>query len=219
MTEKHAVVVGASGGIGQAVVSELAARGWRVTGLSRSANRLDVTDEASVIRAMSRVDAPVHLLFIATGALTSADQDPEKAVKEVTPEAMAGQFAVNAMGPMLVLKHALPLLPKDQPATIAALSARVGSIGDNGIGGWHSYRTSKAALNQLFHGAAIELRRTHKRATVLTLHPGTVETPFTARYAGRTGADRGCEGVLIETCSTDSGATQKYVRLLTSSEI
>ena len=132
-----------------------------------------------------RVDAPVHLLFIATGALTSADQEPEKAVKEVTPEAMAGQFAVNAMGPMLMLKHALPLIPRDQPATIAALSARVGSIGDNGIGGWHSYRTSKAALNQLFHGAAIELRRTHKLATVLTLHPGTVETPFTARYAGR----------------------------------
>ena len=106
-------------------------------------------------------------------------------MREISPEALLGQFRVNALGPMMVLKHALALVPRDQSATIAALSARVGSIGDNGIGGWHSYRTSKAALNQLFHGAAIELKRTHKKATVLTLHPGTVATDFTARYAGR----------------------------------
>ena len=185
MTEKRALIVGASGGIGQAIVSELDGRGWATTGLSRSRDGLDITDETSVARVLGALDGPFHLVFIATGALTSAGLPPEKAVKEVTPEAMAGQFAVNAMGPMLVLKHALPLIPRDAPATIAALSARVGSIGDNGIGGWHSYRTSKAALNQLFHGASIELKRTHKRATVLTLHPGTVETPFTAKYAGR----------------------------------
>lgn len=185
MTEKRALVVGASGGIGSAVVTELNARGWAVTGVSRSSDGLDITDEASVAGAVRRLEGPLHLVFIATGALTSADIPPEKAVKEVTPEVMAGQFATNAMGPMLILKHVLPLIPRDAPATIAALSARVGSIGDNGIGGWHSYRTSKAALNQLFHGASIELKRTHKQATVLTLHPGTVETPFTARYAGR----------------------------------
>ena len=93
---------------------------------------------------------------------------------------------VNALGPMLVLKHALRLLPRDERAVFAAhLSARVGSIGDNQIGGWHSYRASKAALNQLIHGASIELKRTHKQAIAACLHPGTVETPFTAKYAGR----------------------------------
>ena len=92
---------------------------------------------------------------------------------------------VNALGPMLVLKHGLRLLPKDAPAVFAALSARVGSIGDNNIGGWHSYRAAKAALNQLIHGAAIEMKRTHKQVTAVCLHPGTVETPFTAKYAGR----------------------------------
>ncbi len=185
MTTKRALVVGASGGIGAAVSAELSARGWEVVPVSRSEHGLDVADEASVSLTLGRLTGPFHLIFIATGALTSAGQAPEKAVREVTPEALAGQFAVNAMGPMLVLKHALPLIPRDEPASIAALSARVGSIGDNQIGGWHSYRASKAALNQLFHGAAIELRRTHRQATVLTLHPGTVETPFTEKYAGR----------------------------------
>ncbi len=178
-------MVGASGGIGAAVVTELAARSWDVTALSRSEDGIDVTNEESVSAALGDISGPLHLVFIATGALTSAGRPPEKAVREVSPEALAGQFAVNAMGPMLVLKHALPLVPRDEPATIAALSARVGSIGDNQIGGWHSYRASKTALNQLFHGAAIELRRTHKQATVLTLHPGTVRTPFTEKYAGR----------------------------------
>ena len=95
------------------------------------------------------------------------------------------QLAVNAVGPALVLKHALRLLPRDRRAVLAALSARVGSIGDNAIGGWHSYRAAKAALNQILHGAAIELARTHREAVVLALHPGTVATAFTARYAGR----------------------------------
>jgi len=86
---------------------------------------------------------------------------------------------------MLALKHALPRLPKDERSVIAILSARVGSIGDNQIGGWHSYRASKAALNQLVHGAAIEMKRTHKQAIAVCLHPGTVATPFTEKYAGR----------------------------------
>ena len=185
MTEKCALVVGASGGIGSALVSELTQRDWQVTGVSRSRNGLDVTDEASVEAVISRLSGPFQRIVIATGALTSAGAPPEKAIREISPAALTGQFAINAMWPMLVLKHTLPLIPRDTAATVAVLSARVGSIGDNRIGGWHSYRASKAALNQLFHGAAIELKRTHKRATLLMLHPGTVETPFTAKYAGR----------------------------------
>ncbi len=185
MTEKRALVVGASGGIGAALAAELAGRAWQVTGLSRSGDGLDITDEASVARVFGGLTGPFQRLVVATGSLTSAGRSPEKAVREVTPEALLGQIAVNALGPMLVLKHALPLIPRDVPATIAVLSARVGSIGDNRLGGWHSYRASKAALNQLFRGAAIEMKRTRKQATVLMLHPGTVATPFTERYAAR----------------------------------
>jgi NAD(P)-dependent dehydrogenase (short-subunit alcohol dehydrogenase family) len=109
---------------------------------------------------------------------------PEKAISGVTGDALAAQFRLNAMGPMLVLKHSLRLLPRDRRAVFAALSARVGSIGDNRLGGWHSYRAAKAALNQLIHGAAIEMARTHPQAVAVCLHPGTVATPLTAKYAG-----------------------------------
>lgn len=182
---KQALVVGASGGIGTAIVLELQNRGWAVTGLSRSSDGLDVTDETSIKSVMSGLHGPFELVFVATGALVINGAEPEKTIKSVAPDALLDQFRLNAMGPFLVLKHAARLLPKDRPAVFAALSARVGSIGDNQIGGWASYRTAKAALNQLLHTAAIELRRTHKLATVMALHPGTVATDFTAKYAGR----------------------------------
>lgn len=181
----RALVIGASGGIGRAVSAELAARDWEVLGLSRSGNGFDVTDEAAVEAVLGALEGIFHLVFVATGALVVDGREPEKAVREMTPEGLVDQFRVNALGPVLVLKHALRLLPKDERSVFAALSARVGSIGDNSIGGWHSYRASKSALNQLVHGAAIELKRTHKRAIAVCLHPGTVETQFTARYAGR----------------------------------
>lgn len=181
---EKALVIGASGGIGAAVMSELRGRGVAVTGLSRSGDGLDVTDEASVARVLGAIEGPFDFVFIAVGVLALPDGAPEKALSAVTSEAMAGVFAVNAIGPALVLKHVLPLVPKDRPGTVAVLSARVGSIGDNSIGGWHSYRASKAALNQIVHGAAIEMKRTHKQATCVALHPGTVETSFTAGYPG-----------------------------------
>lgn len=181
----RALVIGASGGIGSAVVEELKSRGAEVTGLSRSDDGLDVTDAASVERVIGALDGDFDVIFCAVGILAAEGGAPEKAVKELDPAQTAHLFAVNATGPMLVLKHAIPLLPKDRRSVFAALSARVGSIGDNSIGGWHSYRASKAALNQMIHGAAIELGRTHKQAIAVCLHPGTVETPFTEKYAGR----------------------------------
>lgn len=182
---KRALIIGATGGIGGAVADALTTRGVAVTGLSRSADGLDVTDEASIAAALGALAGPYDLIFVATGKLDGAGHRPEKAISEVTAEALTDQFRVNAAGPMLLLKHALPLLPKDGRSVFAVLSARVGSIDDNRIGGWHSYRAAKAALNQLIHGAAIELARTHRQACAVCLHPGTVETPFTAAYAGR----------------------------------
>ncbi|MFU8899680.1 MAG: SDR family NAD(P)-dependent oxidoreductase [Roseinatronobacter sp.] len=181
----RALVIGASGGIGRALCTELAAQGWQVTGLSRSADGLDVTDEASIAQHLGALEGPFQRIIIATGALEIGGHAPEKALKHLSADGMALQFALNTIGPALVMKHAVALLPRDAPCVMAALSARVGSIGDNRAGGWHSYRASKAALNQIIRGAAIELGRTHKHAVCVALHPGTVATSFTEKYLGR----------------------------------
>lgn len=182
---ERALVIGASGGIGSAIAAALGARGVAVTGVSRSVDGLDVTDEGSVEAALAEFEGPFDLIFVATGALEIDGAAPEKSLDQVTPKALADQFALNCIGPSLVLKHARHLLPRDQRAVFAALSARVGSIGDNCLGGWYAYRTAKAALNQMIHSAAIELKRTHKQSVCVALHPGTVATDFTAKYAGR----------------------------------
>jgi NAD(P)-dependent dehydrogenase (short-subunit alcohol dehydrogenase family) len=173
----RSLVIGATGGIGGALAARLGERGEVMT-LSRAAEGLDVTDEASVVAALAPLDGSFDLVFVATGALGT----PEKALRSLTAEEMARQFAVNAMGPALVLKHALRLLPRDRRAVFAALSARVGSIGDNGLGGWYSYRASKAALNQLLKTASVEIARSHRHAVIAGLHPGTVDTAFTTGY-------------------------------------
>ena len=175
----RALVIGNSGGIGAAVAAALAPRG-EVVGLSRSRDGLDLTDEGSIRAAFGRVTGPFDLVFVATGALGQ----PEKTLKTFDAVAFAAQVVLNAAGPLLALKHALPMLPRDRRVVFAALSARVGSIGDNRLGGWYSYRAAKAALNQLLHSAAVELARTHPQAVIAALHPGTVATRFTEGYGG-----------------------------------
>ncbi|WP_299842011.1 SDR family NAD(P)-dependent oxidoreductase [uncultured Roseovarius sp.] len=182
---EKALIIGASGGIGSAIAAALKARGVAVTELSRRGDGLDVTDETSVAAALGGLAGPYDLIFVASGALEIDGAAPEKTLQSVTAQAMADQFAVNCIGPSLVLKHGMHLLPRKGRAVFAALSARVGSIGDNRLGGWYSYRTAKAALNQMIHTAAIELGRSHKDAICVCLHPGTVATDFTAKYAGR----------------------------------
>ncbi len=180
----RALVVGSSGGIGSALVTALTARGYAVTGVSRRGDGLDVTDEASVARVLGALEPGFDLVIVATGALEIDGHRPEKSLRAVEPAALAAQFAVNAMGPALVLKHALRLMPRVRRAVFVALSARVGSIGDNALGGWYAYRAAKAALNQLIHTAAIEVARSHPQAVVACLHPGTVATGFTEKYVG-----------------------------------
>lgn len=180
----RALVIGSSGGIGAALVAALAARGAEVTGLSRRGDGLDLTDEASVARAAAAHPGPFDLVLDATGALEIDGHGPEKALAQIDPAAMAAQFAVNAIGPALLLKHFRDHLPREGRAVFASLSARVGSIGDNRLGGWVSYRAAKAAQNQILRCAAIEIARKRPEAIVVALHPGTVATPLTARYAG-----------------------------------
>lgn len=171
----RALVVGASGGIGAALVAELRGRG-EVVGLSRSGDGLDVTEESSVEAALAVMEPGFDLVVVATGALIIDGVGPEKSLRSVTAEGLAAQFAVNAVGPALVMKHALRLLPRDRVSRLAVLSARVGSIGDNALGGWYGYRAAKAALNQLVRTASVEAKRTHPYSVFVALHPGTVET-------------------------------------------
>ena len=182
MAEQRALVIGASGGIGAAFAQRLGGQGWQVTGLSRSGTGFDITDEPAIAAALAPLEPGYDLILVATGALAPKGGRPEKAMSALDPAALAAQFALNATGPALVLKHCIRLLPRDRRSVFAALSARVGSIGDNELGGWYSYRASKAALNQFIHTGATEVARSHRQAVVVTLHPGTVATAFTANY-------------------------------------
>jgi NAD(P)-dependent dehydrogenase (short-subunit alcohol dehydrogenase family) len=174
------LIIGATGGIGAALMAAHLARGDRVTGLSR-ADGLDLMNPGPT---MARLSGPFDRVIIATGILAPEGRGPEKALGQIDAAAMAAVMAVNAIGPALVLAQVGRLMARDRAGVVAALSARVGSIGDNRLGGWHSYRASKAALNQIVRGAAVELGRTHRQVAVVALHPGTVATPFGAAQRG-----------------------------------
>ena len=182
-----AVVIGASGGIGSALFRPLARspRFGQVVGLSRHTGSIDITDEQSIAEAavnVRAIDMPVRLVIVATGLLHDDQLQPEKTWRQLDADRLARSFAINATGPALVAKHFLPLLPREGKSVFAAISAKVGSIGDNHLGGWYGYRAAKAALNQLIHTAAIELQRTRPDAVCVTLHPGTVATPLSAPF-------------------------------------
>jgi len=185
MTDAAAVVIGASGGIGAAVADRLEADGRfsAVRRLSRSGTGFDLEDEASIAAAAARVaeGPPPRLIFVATGVL-HLGQEPERSYRAMTAEHLMRDYRINTVGPALVAKHFVPLLPRDRRAVFAALSARVGSIGDNRLGGWHSYRASKAALNMILKNLAIELGRTHPQGLVAGLHPGTVDTALSTPF-------------------------------------
>ena len=182
-TPMRALVFGASGGIGAACTSILRThpRMGHVYAASRSAEvpwRFELEDEASIaaVATAAGAEGPLDLVFVATGMLHSTDQQPEKSWRSLDPAAMARAFALNATGPALIAKHTLGLLRRDAKSVFACLSARVGSIEDNRLGGWHAYRASKAALNMLVRNFAIELRQRNPQAICVGLHPGTVDT-------------------------------------------
>ncbi|MEM7506935.1 MAG: SDR family NAD(P)-dependent oxidoreductase [Pseudomonadota bacterium] len=187
-TRKKALILGATGGIGAAVSARLSDAGRAITGLSRR-DGLDWTAPAQAEAALLRAaDAgPFDLIFDATGALTIGEAQPEKKLAAIEAEAMLAQFAVNAVGPALILKHHTRLLPRQGRSVFATLSARVGSIGDNRLGGWISYRAAKAALNQVVRTAAVEIARTRPEAICAALHPGTVRTTLSTPVIGQGG--------------------------------
>lgn len=182
-SDLNVAVFGASGGIGSALARAL--RGdptvSRLTTVSRGGDtdlHCDYHDEDSIAQtaeALTR-DGPLHLALIATGILHGGGVAPEKTWKHLDAETMAEVLAINTIVPTMLAKHLLPKLARDRKSVFAALSARVGSIGDNRLGGWLSYRASKAALNMAIRTLSIELTRVNPDAIILGLHPGTVET-------------------------------------------
>jgi NAD(P)-dependent dehydrogenase (short-subunit alcohol dehydrogenase family) len=199
--EYRAVVFGASGGLGAAFVRALnddprcaaiaaGSRGTIKGGGKITPFRFELLDETSIAQAAEQIGKSsegVDLVLVATGVLHDAVMAPEKTMRALQAETLAKSLALNAIGPVLIAKHVLPLLPRERKSVFAALSARVGSISDNRSGGWHAYRASKAALNQLIRTCAIELASKNKTAVCVALHPGTVDTamsrPFQAGVA------------------------------------
>ena len=170
-------MIGASGGIGAALADALEATQRPVIRIGRGTiPKLDLENEDSIASAAAMIGPNLGLVIDATGFLHNETFRPERSWRQLDPKHLAFSFAINAIGPALIMKHFLPLLARDERAVFATLSARVGSISDNHLGGWFSYRASKAALNQLVRTAAIELARTCKQAVCVALHPGTVST-------------------------------------------
>ncbi len=179
-----AAVIGAGGGIGAALAGHLSGKGRTVIRIGRNQDvRLDLCDEATIAAAAASCGAGLRLVIDATGFLHDARFQPEKSLRQLDPAHLAYSFAINAIGPAILMKHFLPLLAREERAVFATLSARVGSIADNRLGGWYAYRASKAALNQLMRTAAIELARTRPQAICVALHPGTVDTGLSRPFA------------------------------------
>ncbi len=182
-----AIVIGAAGGIGSALVEALSrdASYAQVVGLSRHSDpAIDITDEDSIATAAAQfADTDLRLIIIATGLLAGQGISPEKSLRDINADALAQNFLINTIGPALLLKHFLPLLPRTGKSVCAMLSARVGSISDNRLGGWYGYRASKSALNQVMRTASVEIARSRPDAICVALHPGTVATPLSAPFA------------------------------------
>ncbi len=217
----QALILGATGAIGGAIAVQLQAdpRCAQVLTLSRQSTPaidFDKPDSIATAAHALRAQGPWHLIVVATGMLTGPTGGPEKRLAELNATHMAASFATNTIGPALVLAHFAPLLAKGERSLLAVLSAKVGSIGDNRLGGWYSYRASKAALNMLLKTAAIEVARTHPQAVLAALHPGTVNSALSAPFRGAeigrppTEAARDLLAVLDTLQPADSGGFWAY---------
>lgn len=222
----RALVLGASGAIGTAMLAHLDAdpRCAKATGLGRpgraadpSTPAIDFDDEDSVAAAAQalRAQGPFHLIVNATGVLHGAGFMPEKRLGQLNYAQMEATFRANAFGPALVLAHFAPLLDRER-GVLAVLSAKVGSIGDNRLGGWYSYRASKAALNMFLKTAAIEVQRSNPNAVLVALHPGTVDSalsaPFNGARIGRAAPDAAADllRVIDGLAPADTGSFRAY---------
>lgn len=189
MKPKNIAVIGASGSIGSAFTAILTAKYplARMHAFSRAGeDQIDYAREDSIAEAAKRAskDGPIDLVVVANGILHEGNIQPEKSLRDLSAEQFHHLFQVNTITPALIAKHFLPKLNKESPARFAAISARIGSISDNRIGGWYAYRASKAALNMIIKNAAIEVGRRNNQAIVVGLHPGTVDSKLSKPFQG-----------------------------------
>tara|TARA_Y100001968_G_scaffold57488_1_gene48636 strand:- start:594 stop:1292 length:699 start_codon:yes stop_codon:yes gene_type:complete len=215
----RALVVGSRGALGQAFCHLLREDPGcaGVTELSRATQPgFDLLEPASITAAVQSLaaQAPYHLVLIATGVLHDAEIQPEKSLAAIDAEAMQKVFQINSIGPAVLLQQLLPLL--ERKGALAVLSARVGSIADNRLGGWYAYRASKAALNMLLKTAAIEQARRYPEARLLSLHPGTVVSPLSQPFRGSAAARPALQAaaellaVVDNSKASDSGSFVAY---------
>jgi NAD(P)-dependent dehydrogenase (short-subunit alcohol dehydrogenase family) len=195
---QNIAILGASGAIGMAISQRLSTdypnaqihafsrSGTGANGANIQHYRIDYKDASSIENAASIVaqSGPPDLVFVATGLLHDGDLMPEKSLRDLSADKFQQLFAANTIFPAIAMKHFLPTIAKDQRAVFAAISARVGSISDNRLGGWYAYRASKAALNMLIKNASIEMARRHKQAVIVGLHPGTVDSALSKPFQG-----------------------------------
>ncbi len=220
----RACVIGASGAIGAAMLAYFEndpacefVHGVRRKSAQDGFGDFDLRDEASIARYAEQlqVHGPFHCIVVATGVLHNADFMPEKKLGDLNSAQMQETFLVNAIGPALVLRYFSPLLAKER-SVFACLSAKVGSIQDNRLGGWYSYRASKAALNMMLKTASIELARTKPNTVVVALHPGTVNSalskPFKGEQIGHPAKEAAAEllAQIDQTLPSDSGTFVAY---------
>lgn len=193
------LVIGASGGIGHAMLMQLRAQNpnAQVIGTSRAGAdglfKLDFNSAASVDALIEQLKAQnlnLDQILIASGVLHTPEQGPEKTFKELSPQWLMQVMQSNAIGPIYLLSRLLGLIDRKASVQIGVLSARVGSISDNQLGGWYGYRASKAALNMYLKTLSIELKRTHKSVQILSLHPGTTDTNLSKPFQARVPSDK-----------------------------
>ena len=184
----RALVFGASGGIGQAFSRFLENKlgSENVVNVSRSFDGFEISDEEKIFKLSESIEGSFNLIINATGVLQTTEEGPEKTINVVKQQSMIDIMTINAIGPALLLKNFSKKLDKTKFSVFVNLSARVGSITDNRLGGWISYRSSKAALNQIIKTSSIEINRRNKNAICVGLHPGTVKTSFTEKFQNTT---------------------------------
>ena len=184
----RALIFGASGGIGLAFSKFLENKLGieNVIKLSRSFNGFEISDEEKILKFSESIEGSFNLIINAIGVLQTTEIGPEKTINAVKQKSMIDMMTINAIGPALLLKNFSKKLDKTKFSVFVNLSARVGSITDNRLGGWISYRSSKAALNQIIKTSSIEINRRNKNAICVGLHPGTVKTRFTEKFQNTT---------------------------------
>ncbi|BAY26093.1 short-chain dehydrogenase/reductase SDR [Calothrix sp. NIES-2100] len=214
INQVNALIVGASQGIGLGFVKKLLSderiskiyatyrqaesAGELITLADNNSERLmclsvDITEEAQIAEAIKKISHQVnklHLVVNCVGLLHEGNLQPEKSLRQINPENLLRYFQVNSIGAVLLAKHLLPLLKHKERSVFASISAKVGSIGDNQLGGWYGYRASKAALNMFMRTTAIEYARSSPKTLVVTLHPGTTDTRLSLPFQGNVPAEK-----------------------------